>query len=139
MNYNFIFTFPEVDGLNDVIYTPLEYTINGNEIIFNDGPAFPKPKDRTDFLGWEVYATDGDLELVYAPILTKNNKMRFNMANAPANQTTYTTTLYCRMKWVPTITLNCVWGNFDPKPVYPESVTAVMGKGVIGNIILGEE
>lgn len=138
MNYNFIFTFPDVESLSDRVVTITDPTIVNNQLYFN-GPAMPKVQGRSDFLGWEVYDVQGDLNIIYqsSKILTKDNMFIASTTNTIGNKTEYATTLYCRMKWAPCITINVVWDSFDPEP-NTASTMAILAEGTTGKMILGE-
>lgn len=113
MIFNFIFTFPEVNDLNDIVVSFDDNHIQNNIISFQT-PSFHKPKGQGSFEGWNITKVEGDfsLKIAHTP-LTKNNNISFIANNINANQTTYNTTIYCKMVWTPAIVFNLTWDQFD--------------------------
>lgn len=109
MTFKFIFTFPEVENIEDIDMT-VEMNWVSNNILNLTTPALHKPLGQEDFMGWEIEKVIGDLELIRADeILTKNNLIQFLIKS---NQEYYETTIHCKMKWNPTIILDYEWEEF---------------------------
>ena len=110
MTFKFIFTFPEVENIENISMI-VEMNQISNNILNLTIPALHKPLEQENFMGWEIEKVTGDLELIHTDkILTKNNLIQFLVKS---NQEYYETTIYCKMKWKSAIVLSCEWGNFN--------------------------
>ena len=131
MQFNFTFTFPEVSELNTIVISCDETYIREQGLVFI-GPTFPKPADKPNFMGWEIDKVEGDMLLKASePLLTKYNMFIFDASFIPSDQTVYNTTIFCKMKWKPTVTLSLIWDSFGPVN------SSILGEAELGNLILG--
>ena len=135
MQFNFRFTFPEVNDLNDIVVSYNESAITGQSLLFT-GPALPKVINKSNFMGWEIRSVYGDLRAkALEPLLTKDNQFSFDVRSISDDQAIYNTTIECKMKWMSTLTMDIRWESFNPEGLVIN--TSILGEARLGHLILG--
>ena len=106
---NFIFTFPEVPTLGDLIVLIHPRDVYNNIIEF-DAPTFHRP-DKDGFLGWEIQNIQGDIiDLIDIDLpLKKGNRVQFNATSIDLWAKDYYTTISCKMKWMEGLNVRLMW------------------------------
>ena len=123
MTFNFVFTFPEVTTLNDILISVNETSIVDNVLILQ-GPIFAKPVGEDGFQGWSIDHVEGDLSFLHANIpLTRNNILTFDIGNIDLNQGIYVTKIYCKMIWDKQVSVKWIWHDF--KETFIEKIMTV--------------